>query len=66
MSGSPSRVYIARLAGLPVYDPNGDQVGKVRDVVELKSIANDGVNAADFAIPTGYTDALQHGAAAAH
>ena len=40
--------------------------GKVRDVVELKSIANDGVNAADFAIPTGYTDALQHGAAAAH
>jgi Mg/Co/Ni transporter MgtE len=33
MSGSPSRVYVARLAGLPVYDPNGDQVGKVRDVV---------------------------------
>jgi Mg/Co/Ni transporter MgtE len=35
MSGSPSRVYIARLAGLPVYDPNGDQVGKVRDVVVM-------------------------------
>src|SRR4051794_710611 len=33
MSGPPSRVYVARLAGLPVYDPNGDQVGKVRDVV---------------------------------
>ncbi|ADB34419.1 MgtE intracellular region [Kribbella flavida DSM 17836] len=33
MSGSPARVYVARLAGLPVYDPNGDQVGKVRDVV---------------------------------
>ena len=33
MSGAPSRVYVARLAGLPVYDPNGDQVGKVRDVV---------------------------------
>jgi CBS domain-containing protein/sporulation protein YlmC with PRC-barrel domain len=28
-----SRVYIARLAGLPVYDPNGDQVGRVRDAV---------------------------------
>ena len=35
MSGSPSRVYVARLAGLPVYDPNGDQVGKVRDVVVM-------------------------------
>jgi len=40
--------------------------GKVRDVVELKSIANAGVNAADFAIPAGYTDALQHSAATAH
>jgi CBS domain-containing protein/sporulation protein YlmC with PRC-barrel domain len=26
-------VFIARLAGLLVFDPNGDQVGKVRDVV---------------------------------
>ena len=34
MSG-PTRVYVARLAGLPVYDPNGDQVGKVRDVVAM-------------------------------
>jgi Mg/Co/Ni transporter MgtE len=32
MSG-PSRVFIARLAGLAVFDPNGDQVGKVRDLV---------------------------------
>lgn len=28
-----TRVYIARLAGLPVFDPNGDQVGRVRDAV---------------------------------
>jgi Mg/Co/Ni transporter MgtE len=35
MSGAPARVYVARLAGLPVYDPNGDQVGKVRDVVVM-------------------------------
>ncbi|MEV4618192.1 CBS domain-containing protein [Asanoa sp. NPDC049573] len=28
-----ARVYIARLAGLPVYDPNGDQVGRIRDAV---------------------------------
>jgi Mg/Co/Ni transporter MgtE len=33
VSGAPSRVYIARLAGIGVFDPTGDQVGKVRDVV---------------------------------
>jgi CBS domain-containing protein/sporulation protein YlmC with PRC-barrel domain len=33
VSGAPTRVYVARLAGLPVYDPQGDQVGKVRDIV---------------------------------
>jgi CBS domain-containing protein/sporulation protein YlmC with PRC-barrel domain len=30
---APTRVFIARLAGLAVFDPRGDQVGKVRDVV---------------------------------
>ena len=33
MSGSPARVFIARLAGVAVFDPAGDQVGRVRDVV---------------------------------
>ncbi|CAN5900733.1 CBS domain-containing protein [soil metagenome] len=33
MSGAPNRVYVARLAGMAVFDPRGDQVGKVRDVV---------------------------------
>jgi Mg/Co/Ni transporter MgtE len=33
MSGAPTRVFIARLAGLAVFDPRGDQVGKVRDIV---------------------------------
>ena len=33
MTGAPSRVFVARLAGTTVFDPNGDQVGKVRDVV---------------------------------
>ena len=28
-----SRAYVSRLAGLTVFDPNGDRVGKVRDVV---------------------------------
>ncbi|MBF4161882.1 magnesium transporter MgtE N-terminal domain-containing protein [Nocardioides acrostichi] len=33
MSSSPSRVFVARLVGLPIFDPTGEQVGKVRDVV---------------------------------
>ena len=33
MSTAPSRVFVARLVGLPIFDPQGDQVGKVRDVV---------------------------------
>ncbi|MFL6003080.1 MAG: PRC-barrel domain-containing protein, partial [Nocardioides sp.] len=33
MSTAPSRVYAARLVGLPIFDPVGDQVGKVRDLV---------------------------------
>ena len=33
MSGAPTRVFIARLAGIAVFDPIGDQVGRVRDAV---------------------------------
>jgi flagellar motility protein MotE (MotC chaperone)/sporulation protein YlmC with PRC-barrel domain len=33
VSNAPSRVYAARLVGLPIFDPVGDQVGKVRDLV---------------------------------
>jgi sporulation protein YlmC with PRC-barrel domain len=33
VSGAPTRVFIARLAGTPLFDPAGDQVGRVRDVV---------------------------------
>ncbi len=33
MSTAPSRVYAARLVGLPIFDPQGDQVGKARDLV---------------------------------
>jgi flagellar motility protein MotE (MotC chaperone)/sporulation protein YlmC with PRC-barrel domain len=33
VTAAPTRVFVARLAGHLVYDPNGDQVGKVRDVV---------------------------------
>ncbi|MEP7089633.1 MAG: CBS domain-containing protein [Nocardioidaceae bacterium] len=33
MSTSPTRVFAARLSGLSVFDPAGDQVGKLRDLV---------------------------------
>lgn len=33
MSGATTRVFVARLAGLAVFDPAGDQVGQVRDAV---------------------------------
>jgi Mg/Co/Ni transporter MgtE len=33
VSTAPARVYVARLVGLPIFDPQGDQVGKVRDLV---------------------------------
>ena len=36
-----TRVFVARLAGLPVFDPNGDQVGRVRDVVVALRIGSD-------------------------
>ncbi|WP_435743034.1 magnesium transporter MgtE N-terminal domain-containing protein [Nocardioides sp. SYSU DS0663] len=41
MSTTPVRVYAARLVGLPIFDPQGDQVAKVRDlVVAVRSEVN--------------------------
>ena len=41
MSTTLPRVYAARLVGLPIFDPQGDQVGKVRDlVVTIRSEAS--------------------------
>ncbi|WP_029088888.1 magnesium transporter MgtE N-terminal domain-containing protein [Brevibacterium album] len=33
MSGSTDRIFLARLAGTRVFDPLGDQVGRIRDAV---------------------------------
>lgn len=33
-SGAP-RVFVSHLSGVPVFDPNGDQVGRVRDLVAM-------------------------------
>ncbi len=35
MSAAASRVFVARMAGLAVFDPLGDQVGRVRDVIAM-------------------------------
>lgn len=32
-TGTATRVFLARLSGFGVFDPNGDQVGKVRDAI---------------------------------
>ncbi len=36
--GAATRVYLARLAGIGVFDPNGDQVGKIRDAIVVLRI----------------------------
>ncbi len=33
MAGATTRVFVSRLSGLAVFDPSGDQVGRVRDAV---------------------------------
>jgi CBS domain-containing protein/sporulation protein YlmC with PRC-barrel domain len=35
MPAGTFRVFVSHLAGVPVFDPNGDQVGRVRDVVVM-------------------------------
>src|SRR3954451_20526349 len=37
---SATRVFIARLAGLGVFDPSGDQLGKIRDAVTAQRTDN--------------------------
>jgi CBS domain-containing protein len=34
-TSTPKKVFLARFAGTPVFEPNGDQVGKIRDAVAL-------------------------------
>ena len=33
MTGASSRVFVSHLTGMAVFDPNGDQVGRIRDLV---------------------------------
>ncbi|WP_274561817.1 magnesium transporter MgtE N-terminal domain-containing protein [Streptomyces spiramyceticus] len=34
-SGAAPRIFVSHLAGVAVFDPNGDQVGRVRDLVAM-------------------------------
>lgn len=35
MAAGVPRIFVSHLAGVPVFDPNGDQVGRVRDLVVM-------------------------------
>ncbi|MER7764193.1 CBS domain-containing protein [Streptomyces sp. NPDC097619] len=35
MAAGAPRIFVSHLAGVPVFDPNGDQVGRVRDLVAM-------------------------------
>ncbi|WP_217553827.1 CBS domain-containing protein [Streptomyces sp. GbtcB6] len=35
MAAGAPRIFVSHLAGIPVFDPNGDQVGRVRDLVVM-------------------------------
>jgi CBS domain-containing protein len=35
MAGSTPRIFVSHLSGIAVFDPNGDQVGRVRDLVTM-------------------------------
>ncbi|MCF6525533.1 CBS domain-containing protein [Streptomyces sp. JJ36] len=35
MMAGPARVFVSHLSGIAVFDPNGDRVGRVRDVVTV-------------------------------
>jgi Mg/Co/Ni transporter MgtE len=47
---APPRVFCARLAGIAVFDPNGDLVGRVRDVVVTLRVGNEPPRVLGFAV----------------
>ena len=50
MTGAASRVFISHLAGVAVFDPNGDQVGRVRDLVVNLRLGGRPPRVAGFAV----------------
>ena len=35
MAAAAPRIFVSHLSGVAVFDPNGDQVGRVRDLVAM-------------------------------
>lgn len=35
MAAGAPRIFVSHLSGIAVFDPNGDQVGRVRDLVAM-------------------------------
>jgi flagellar motility protein MotE (MotC chaperone)/sporulation protein YlmC with PRC-barrel domain len=50
MTGAGSRVFVSHLAGVAVFDPNGDQVGRVRDLVVNLRLAGRPPKVTGFAV----------------
>lgn len=40
MAAASPRVFVSHLAGMAVFDPNGDQVGRVRDLIAMLRVGN--------------------------
>ena len=50
MTGAGSRVFVSHLAGVAVFDPNGDQVGRIRDLVVNLRLGGRPPRVAGFAV----------------
>lgn len=50
MTGAASRVFVSHLVGVAVFDPNGDQVGRVRDLVVNLRLGGRPPRVAGFAV----------------
>ena len=50
MTGAASRVFVSHLVGVAVFDPNGDQVGRIRDLVVNLRLGGRPPKVAGFAV----------------
>jgi hypothetical protein len=40
MAGGAPRIFVSHLSGVPVFDPQGDPVGRLRDLVAMLRVGN--------------------------
>ena len=46
MAAGAPRIFVSHLSGVAVFDPNGDQVGRVRDLVAMLRVGRPAAAAA--------------------